>query len=326
MTNVASATSHFPKPQKGFTTTLNGTISAGATSLLLNAAGSYANGDVVVLIIDPGLATQQTFTGVLNTATLTVAGVVWTDGTNVSHANGATVVDWMSAADIALISKGMLVGHSQAGDHTMSQVLSTQLRAILKFVSSGTSAVNELSVQNAVTGNAPSLSATGTDTNIGLDLISKGTGEVKLNGVNASGAWGTWSPTLTGVTIGNGSVVARYKQIGKSVFFTCIITFGNTTAITAAPRISTPVAANGSYVTGSVLTGYGSIVGTVNAKDDSASSYFGGSAVLVTVNQLSLDLWNTAGTYLAGVSISSTVPFTWTTNDTLTATGVYETP
>lgn len=49
---------------------------------------------------------------------------------------------------------------------------------ILKFVETA-SAVNELSITNAATGNAPKLSATGSDTNIDLDLASKGTGAIK---------------------------------------------------------------------------------------------------------------------------------------------------
>lgn len=43
------------------------------------------------------------------------------------------------------------------------------------------SAVNQLEVTNAATGNSPTLAATGDDTNIHLLLNSKGTGEVKVN-------------------------------------------------------------------------------------------------------------------------------------------------
>lgn len=46
-----------------------------------------------------------------------------------------------------------------------------------------TSAVNEITVSNAATGNAPSISATGNDTNIGLSLAPKGTGAVSLGKV-----------------------------------------------------------------------------------------------------------------------------------------------
>lgn len=46
-----------------------------------------------------------------------------------------------------------------------------------------TSAVNYVSVTDNSTGNAPSLNASGTDTNINLNLTSKGSGTVQANGV-----------------------------------------------------------------------------------------------------------------------------------------------
>lgn len=43
------------------------------------------------------------------------------------------------------------------------------------------SAVNELTITNAATGNAPTISATGGDTNVGMTLTPKGTGKLTLN-------------------------------------------------------------------------------------------------------------------------------------------------
>lgn len=51
---------------------------------------------------------------------------------------------------------------------------------LLKFVEIG-SAVNEITVTNAATGDGPSVSATGDDANINLDLIAKGTGGINLS-------------------------------------------------------------------------------------------------------------------------------------------------
>jgi hypothetical protein len=58
------------------------------------------------------------------------------------------------------------------------------------------SAVNELTIANAATGNAPEIAATGDDTNIDLRLNTKGTGGVVFN----AGAVGTPSITTTGDT------------------------------------------------------------------------------------------------------------------------------
>ena len=51
----------------------------------------------------------------------------------------------------------------------------------IKFTTTG-SAVNEFTVANAATGNAPAISATGGDTNIDLNLTPKGVGRATFNG------------------------------------------------------------------------------------------------------------------------------------------------
>lgn len=71
---------------------------------------------------------------------------------------------------------------------------------IIKTPATG-SAVNEITVTNAATGNAPQVSATGDDTNIDLDLAGKGTGSITMsmrhqaNGTNS---------TETGVSVQTG--------------------------------------------------------------------------------------------------------------------------
>ena len=47
------------------------------------------------------------------------------------------------------------------------------------------SAVNEITLANAASGNAPSLTASG-ETNVSLNLVPKGTGQVQINGNTAS--------------------------------------------------------------------------------------------------------------------------------------------
>ena len=51
-----------------------------------------------------------------------------------------------------------------------------------------TSAVNQLDITNAATGNPPQVSATGDDSNIDLNLLSKGTGHITIVGNSNSGA------------------------------------------------------------------------------------------------------------------------------------------
>lgn len=93
----------------------------------------------------------------------------------------------------------LLQQHTQAGAHTglTTDTLSASglvtLSGVLKLLSTIAdpngntilslnaiaSAVNNLQLQNAATGNAPQLAAVGSDTNIDLKLVPKGTGHIK---------------------------------------------------------------------------------------------------------------------------------------------------
>lgn len=117
-TSVSSVTSHFPSAENGFTTTLASTISSGAATVPLNSVAGYSNGEVVVFIVDPSdAAKKQTFTGTVDTSGVQITGVVWTSGTNQTHTAGATVVDYVDAAHISIMTKGLLVAHNQTGVH-----------------------------------------------------------------------------------------------------------------------------------------------------------------------------------------------------------------
>ena len=117
-TSVSSVVSHFPSAENGFTTTTSGSVSSGATTVGLNSVAGYTNGEIVVFVIDPSNASKQTFTGVIDTSGVQVTSVVWTAGTNVTHLSGATVVDYATATHISMITKGLLVQHTQAGAHS----------------------------------------------------------------------------------------------------------------------------------------------------------------------------------------------------------------
>jgi hypothetical protein len=58
------------------------------------------------------------------------------------------------------------------------------------------------------------------------------------------GVWQDYVPSLTNVTLGNGTVAGRYMQIGKMVRGVARIAFGTTTSVTDIIRIGAPVAIN----------------------------------------------------------------------------------
>lgn len=118
-TNVSSVVSHFPDAENGFSTTTSGSVSSGAATVGLNSVAGYTNGQPAVFVIDPtDITKKQTFTGIIDTSGVQVTSVVWTAGTNTTHALGATVVDYATATHIAMISKGLQVQHKQTGAHS----------------------------------------------------------------------------------------------------------------------------------------------------------------------------------------------------------------
>ena len=85
------------------------------------------------------------------------------------------------------------------------------------------SAVNEVTVTNAATGNAPAIAATGDDTNIDLDIAAKGTGDINLSSDLVSTEEGTFdgaiyagtgAGTTDGFSIGTHS--ATWRRITHS--------------------------------------------------------------------------------------------------------------
>jgi hypothetical protein len=66
-------------------------------------------------------------------------------------------------------------------------------------VNSVASAVNYAQIEGSVVGNGPTISAQGSDTNIGLVLSSKGTGVVALGGSTVANSAAQFVPTASGV-------------------------------------------------------------------------------------------------------------------------------
>jgi hypothetical protein len=83
----------------------------------------------------------------------------------------------------------------------------------VKFATTA-SAVNELTVTNAATGNAPNVSATGGDTNIDLNLTPKGIGRTTLNGMGKIQA--LTEKVTTEATAASGTV--NYDVITQAVW------------------------------------------------------------------------------------------------------------
>jgi hypothetical protein len=165
------------------------------------------------------------------------------------------------------------------------------------------SAVNQVQISPSATGNAVKVEATGDDSNVALNLISKGTKEIQFNGTDVSGAWITWSPTLTNVTVGNGVTnYAKYKQIGKVVHFRLKFTLGTTSSIGGTITISLPVTANADYANSEEQFN-----ASVTLADAGVNTYMGG-VMWASSTTVTLRAWNAA----IHMGVNRLLPGTWT--------------
>ena len=128
-----------------------------------------------------------------------------------------------------------------------------------------------------------------------------------------AGAWTAGSMTLSSATIGNGTLVSRYRIIGKTVDFTFTFTLGSTSAITGASKITGFPAAHLQTV---------EWVAPAHLLDSSARHFRG----IAVADLGSADTWAIFQGESGDGQLSSTAPFTWAVGDVISVTGTYETP
>ena len=150
--------------------------------------------------------------------TSAVAGTVWLDTTNATNPTlkfydgaddislaqfdfSANTVNWLDSTvatdlinDVTPQLGGQLdVNGFSLGDGTLE---------LLKFIETA-SAVNEVTITNAATTNAPEISSTGDDTNVDIKITPKGSGNVVLDGIKFPNADGTVDQVLKTDGAGN---------------------------------------------------------------------------------------------------------------------------
>ena len=116
-----------------------------------------------------------------------------------------------------------------------------------------------------------------------------------------------WTPTFTGITIGNGTVTGRHYKAGRIGICEFELVFGSTTAINGSGAdINLPYA---------LLQA--TWFATVHLFDNGTGTFVGSSNG-ATVRRLVV-----SGTALAVAIITPTQPFTWTTGDRISYRATY---
>ena len=181
---------------------------------------------------------------------------------------------------VADVTKGRTIQTTGINDNNNNEAITITTTA---------SAVNEITVANAATGANPVIAATGSDTNIGITLTPKGTGDAVLTSGNlvpntaakglnftantpAAGMtsqllnWyedGDWIPTITCGTSGTITLniinTLSYTRIGKLMFIGGLLQVGSVASPVGELRVSLPFTVSNRAYLGQGSTSSGSV-------------------------------------------------------------------
>lgn len=132
-----------------------------------------------------------------------------------------------------------------------------------------------------------------------------------------STAWTSWTPTLTNITQGNGTISSVYRRVGKTVDYDFLFTLGSTSAMGTNPKFSLPATPHSRFT----AVNYNTRLGSGMLLDSSG----GVSRDVIgfwATNGLEVYHFNATPTH---AGITATVPWAWATSDTMHVFGTFET-
>lgn len=155
----------------------NGTLTddgGGQVTLTIGAAGAPADATYITQTANGSLTNEQALStlasGLMRVANATGVVTSITDSAglaaNISDETGSGALVFGTSPTLAT--------------PRINQINDSNGNELLIFTTTA-SAVNELTYANAATGNNPTITASGGDSNVGLTIVSKGTGSVNLN-------------------------------------------------------------------------------------------------------------------------------------------------
>jgi len=189
-------------------------------------------------------------------------------------------------------------------------------------VTAGLHATNYTTIQTVINGNLDTNNWGAGKIFAPSKLMQEGaTDKQILQWNNGSTLWGpagdwaaytpAWTSSGTAPALGNGTIVGKFVQIGKTVAGRIFLTMGSTTTYgTGNYLFSLPVTANASEV--------GVSVSVAKGVDTGINEYVGIAAITTTTTLLIQTCASPAAVW------TNTVPFTWGNTDTLAVRFVYE--
>lgn len=296
-----------------------GTRAAGATSLACDSLSGWPTASKVHFVTyqidtssNPVSGTQLDCYGIVSGNSITSFTVV--DGTDNGNSANDVVEMLPTAAWGQGLSDGILTQHNRDGTHSVITATSLNTTGNVTVGANatvaGTFGVIGVATFTAVPAFPNSTITTaeiqaGAVTNAKLDTTAGGPG----------GAWASWTPSWTNLTVGNGTNTSKYMQVGKTVIARVEFVLGTTSSVATAPTFTLPVTSISGYVVGDVL-------GSLRLKSGGAG--FLGTAQWASTTTALVTTYGAGGSSVSDSSITSTVPGTWTTSDHLVGTFIYE--
>ena len=241
----------------------DGALTGKAQNRIIKLTGAITGNQIVTLpvlmenfyIIQNG--TTGAYTVQLKAASGSGATVTWatTDkGWKIAYADGVATNTGIydtgfstTEGDVTLTGTQTLTNKTLTAPKIGTSILDTNGNELFLLTATA-SAVNELTLANAATGNSPVLSATGDDSNIGITLTPKGTGEVVIAAGNLN--YGSTAVTATGAEL-NYSDLATLGTSAASKVLTA--NANNLTTISGAVLNTEDTLTDGATVTWNVI-------------------------------------------------------------------------